>query len=36
VLSSLRISGILLAPVLCVLLVLLARYMWSHATPNAD
>jgi hypothetical protein len=36
VLSPLWISGILLAPVLCVLLVLLARYMWSHATPNAD
>jgi hypothetical protein len=34
VLSPLRVSGIL--PVLCVRLVLLARYMWSHTTPNAD
>jgi hypothetical protein len=36
VLSPLWISGILLAPVLCVLLILLARYMCSRAVSNAD
>jgi hypothetical protein len=36
VLSPLWISGILLAPVLCVLLVLLGRHMFRRAASNAD
>ncbi len=35
VLSPLWISGILLAPVLCVLLVLLGRHMFRRAASNA-
>jgi hypothetical protein len=36
VLSPLWISGILLAPVLCVLLVLLGWHMFRRAAANAD
>jgi hypothetical protein len=36
VVSHLRISGILLAPVLCVLLVLLGRHMFRRPASNAD
>jgi hypothetical protein len=36
VVSPLWISGILLAPVLCVLLVLLGRHMFRRPASNAD
>jgi hypothetical protein len=36
VLSPLWISGILLAPVLCVLLALLGRHMWRRVASNAE
>jgi hypothetical protein len=36
VVSPLWISGILLAPVLCVLLVLLARHMFRRPASHAD
>jgi hypothetical protein len=36
VVSPLWMSGILLAPVLCVLLVLLGRHMFRRPASNAD
>ena len=36
VLSPMWISGVLLAPVLCLLLALLGRYMWRRVAANAE